>query len=157
MRRLALTSALPFLLALSCEAKVSLPIASFHPHQATVPSHLVGMQVKVRVLNPLRGADLSRYLAILDAIVKRNWYEAMPVSALNGKEGEVRIRFKVSSDGSIVTNTPEIEWRSGSKSLDNAAVDAVNSSTNLPPLPSSIKAKQLDLRLIFLYNRDHEY
>lgn len=81
----------------------------------------------------------------------------MPVSALNGKEGEVRIRFKVSSDGSIVTNTPEIEWRSGSKSLDNAALDAVNSSTNLPPLPSSIKAKQLDLRLIFLYNRDHEY
>ena len=66
-------------------------------------------------------------------IVKRNWYDVMPVAARVGMKGIVRVRFIVHRDGSL--SDYELLDSSGIDPLDTAVNTAVHLSNPLPPLP----------------------
>jgi len=69
-----------------------------------------------------------------------------------GREGTVTVRFTVASDGSV-SNLSIVE-SSGTDSLDDAARDAVISSSPLPPIPEELETGSLILSLEIVYTLD---
>lgn len=111
-----------------------------------------GMQPGVSLLTPTEGVDFSSYLQRVLASVKRNWYAIMPESANMGDKGIVALTFKITKDGIVPVQDPNLERTSGKEPLDNAAMSAIRASSPFEPLPAQFKGDHIELRFIFFYN-----
>lgn len=63
----------------------------------------------------------------------------------SGTEGVVSVQFTVSKSGSV--SGVSVAKSSGSRSLDNAATDAVRNAAPFPPLPEELNRNEFTLRL----------
>jgi TonB family protein len=100
--------------------------------------------------NP-EGADFKPYLTRILAIVRRNWFGVIPVSARMGAlRGRTTLQFVVNRDGSIPKLI--IADSSGLQPLDTAAVAGLSMSNPLPPLPADFKGAFIRLQFSFSYN-----
>jgi TonB family protein len=106
----------------------------------------------LEILTPHEGVDFAAFEDHLIQSVKRNWYAKMPDDARKGNKGRVVVRFGIQRDGTLLHKAPTVEVSSGTKSLDNAAVDAVRASTPFEHLPEPFKGPNIELRLNFYYN-----
>jgi protein TonB len=95
-----------------------------------------------------RGFDLGPWANQVIAIVKRNWL--IPVAAEMGMKGVVGVAFEVQRSGEI-TN---VRLVSSSKipSFDQAAMNALKSSSPFPPLPVDFPRPLLPGVFRFYYN-----
>ena len=95
-----------------------------------------------------RGFDLGPWANQVIAIVKRNWL--IPVAAEMGIKGVVGVAFEVERSGEI----RNVRLVSSSKipSFDQAAMNALKSSSPFPPLPADFPRPQLPGVFRFYYN-----
>jgi TonB family protein len=127
------------------------PLRGMQPCQSSV-SGLRGIQSCVTILTPTDGVDFQSYKSRLLASVKRNWYAVMPESALMGEKGIVVLTFHIQRDGKIPDVNPTFERAANSKELDDAAVQAVQSSAPFERLPEAFHGPKIQVRFIFFYN-----
>lgn len=81
--------------------------------------------------------------------MERNW--SYPEEALvNGDRGSVVVRLSVLNNGQLAK--VQVEKSSGSRALDNGAMEAVKSSAPFNPFPGSIPNSQIDIIANFVYN-----
>jgi len=83
---------------------------------------------------PSADAERRWHAAISQRIQSRLRYP--PLAKRLGLEGTARVRFTVSADGSVSSLT--LAETSGDSSLDQAALDAVQDSSPLPPPPAGL-------------------
>jgi TonB family protein len=112
-------------------------------------------QSAVQILTPTNGVDFSIYLAGLMTTVKRKWYAVMPDAALGGTKGKVILLFNIDKNGDL-SDGPLMESKSGTSSLDEAALAAIRVSAPFKSLPSDFKGPYIRLRFIFYYNMKPE-
>lgn len=89
-----------------------------------------------------RDGIISQYRAKLFEIISRN-KSYPPVAKRLGQEGEIQISFTVLSGGTI--QNLKVLKSSGFSSLDNGALDSVNRSLPLPPIPSELEMDSLNI------------
>lgn len=89
--------------------------------------------------------DFTPYMQNLQKRIKSNW------NPPKGKESKnVVLFFKINKDGSI--NNLKVQKSSGNQEVDNAALEAVNTSTPLDPLPEAYKGSSVPIEFTFDYN-----
>jgi TonB family protein len=110
-----------------------------------------------QMLTPTEGVDFAGYLAQVLSAVRTNWYAKMPAEAKQGKRGKVVVRFKIQRDGALLDQGPTLELSSEAKALDNAALDAVRTSTPFEHLPDAFKGPNIELRFSFSYNLPEQH
>jgi TonB family protein len=97
-----------------------------------------------------KGFDWGDYARQLYLIIKKNWYDRIPIAAYYGQKGRVFIRFVIEKDGSItdlaVIRSSEIS------PFDRAAENAIRASNPLPPLPSNFPKSSEGVTFGFYYN-----
>jgi TonB family protein len=97
-----------------------------------------------------KGFDWGDYARQLYLIIKKNWYDRIPIAAYYGQKGRVFIRFVIEKNGSItdlaVLRSSEIA------PFDLAAKDAIRASNPLPPLPSNFPKDAEGVTFGFFYN-----
>lgn len=85
--------------------------------------------------------------------MERNW--SYPEEALvNGDRGSVVVRLSLLNNGQLAR--VQVEKSSGSRALDNGAMEAVKSSAPFSPFPGSIPNSQLDIIANFVYNSGYQ-
>ena len=104
----------------------------------------------VDILTPTEGVDFSQYVAKVVSEVRKQWYAAMPPEVYGGEKGMTVVLLRIERDGKVVNIS--MESNPGRDSLDQAAMNAVRSSSPLDPLPPKFKGPYMDLRFRFLYN-----
>ena len=82
--------------------------------------------------------------------VRTTWYENMPDAALRGEKGRVVVIFTVLRNGTV--QDLHIVSRSGTESLDQAAVAVVRSASPFAQLPADFSANRIIVQFSFLYN-----
>ena len=85
------------------------------------------------------------YIVLMVERVRANWVSRAEVA------GEAIVKFTIQRDGTV--SGAEVEKSSGYTALDIAALRAVISSRQLPPLPSAYPNQSLGLHLSFQYIR----
>jgi len=97
-----------------------------------------------------KGFDWGDYARQLYLIIKKNWYDRIPIAAYYGQKGKVFIRFVIEKNGSIsdlaVIRSSEIT------PFDRAAENAIRASNPLPPLPSNFPKDAEGVTFGFYYN-----
>jgi TonB family protein len=97
-----------------------------------------------------KGFDWGDYARQLYLIIKKNWYDRIPIAAYYGQKGKVFIRFVIERDGSItdlaVIRSSEIS------PFDLAAENAIRASHPLPALPSNFPKEREGVTFGFYYN-----
>jgi TonB family protein len=97
-----------------------------------------------------KGFEWGDYARQLYLIIKKNWYDRIPIAAYYGQKGKVFIRFVIEKDGSItdlaVIRSSEIS------PFDRAAENAIRASHPLPPLPSNFPKEREGVTFGFYYN-----
>jgi TonB family protein len=97
-----------------------------------------------------KGFDWGDYARQLYLIIKKNWYDRIPIAAYYGQKGKVFIRFVIAKNGSItdlaVIRSSEIT------PFDKAAENAIRASNPLPPLPSNFPKDAEGVTFGFYYN-----
>ncbi len=88
------------------------------------------------------------YGRIIKRRVADGWYP--PYVARMGVTGRTVITFRIKHDGKIIDI--KIRESSGNKSLDNAALNAIESVGDMPELPSDYQRKSLGVVFSFWYN-----
>jgi|GEM_PF-1482229 len=89
---------------------------------------------------------LDEYKIEIAYIIQKNWN--VPTDRVSVKDNIVSsVAFKVMPDGTIKDIT--LTEASGNKALDDSALNAVVSSSPLPPHPKSIEVPFIDMRLRF--------
>ena len=118
------------------------------------PRTNANVQGGLEVLSDTQGVDFGPYLQRVVFIVKRNWYNVIPVAAMPPilKKGKVSIEFAIMKDGRI--GGMRLAGQSGDISLDRAAWSGITASNPFPPLPSQFTGPYLALRFHFFYNPD---
>jgi TonB family protein len=97
-----------------------------------------------------KGFDWGDYAREIYLIVKKNWYDRIPIAAWYGQKGKVFIRFVIEKDGTI---TDLALLRSSDISpLDRAAENAIRASSPLPPLPGNFPKDREGVTFGFFYN-----
>jgi len=97
-----------------------------------------------------KGFDWGDYAREIYLIVKKNWYDRIPIAAWYGQKGKVFIRFVIEKDGTI---TDLALLRSSDVSpLDRAAENAIRASSPLPPLPGNFPKDREGVTFGFYYN-----
>jgi TonB family protein len=94
------------------------------------------------------GETLTSYLTLVDRKIQENW---VPGEASAAPGAVVVVRFRILRTGQV--RDLEIETRSGSESLDEAALRAVGLSLPFPPFPNRLMQSALDLRCRFVNER----
>jgi TonB family protein len=102
------------------------------------------------LLSDPAGANFRPYLAQVLAQVRRNWMTIFPDAARMGQRGKVVAQFIIGQDGSLVKVVLAAE--AANKSLNEAAVAALQMSAPFPAFPSGYRGGQVRLQLSFLYN-----
>lgn len=100
------------------------------------------------VLFDTKGHDLGPWGNQVVAIVRSNWI--IPVAAELGLKGVVGISFQVDRQGNI--GGLALVSQSGIPSFDQAAVNALKSSSPLPPLPTYYPEPVITAIFRFYYN-----
>jgi TonB family protein len=67
-----------------------------------------------------------------------------------GREGEVRVQFVVEANGNV--GSVEIVMSSGDASLDNAAMDAVQSASPVSPIPGELGVSSLAMSILIVFS-----
>jgi TonB family protein len=118
------------------------------------PRTNANVQGGLEVLSDTQGVDFGPYLERVVFMVKRNWYNVIPVAAMPPilKKGKVSIQFAIKPDGSIAGL--QLISGSGDVSLDRAAWGGITASNPFPPLPTQFTGPYLALRFHFFYNPD---
>jgi len=97
-----------------------------------------------------QGFEWGDYARQLYLIIKKNWYDRIPLAAYYGQRGKVFIRFVIEKDGSItdlaVIRSSEIA------PFDRAAENAIRASNPLPPLPPDFPKEREGVTFGFYYN-----
>jgi len=97
-----------------------------------------------------KGFDWGDYARQLYLIIKKNWYDRIPIAAYYGQKGKVFIRFVIERDGSI-TDLAVIR-SSDISPFDLAAENAIRASNPLPALPSNFPKEREGVTFGFYYN-----
>jgi TonB family protein len=97
-----------------------------------------------------KGFDWGDYARQIYLIIKKNWYDRIPIAAYYGQKGKVFIRFVIEKNGSItdlaVIRSSEIS------PFDRAAENAIRASNPLPPLPAKFPNPREGVTFGFYYN-----
>jgi TonB family protein len=106
----------------------------------------------IEIVTDTRGIDFRPYLQNTLRVIKKNWYQVVPSSALPPirKRGTVVLEFAIQKDGTITA----LRYASSSQdvALDRAAYFGVKTSSPLAPLPALFSGSYLGIRIKFLYN-----
>jgi protein TonB len=97
--------------------------------------------------------DLGPYARQVQERVQANWHVPEAQMVLRQK-GWVAIRFNVQKDGTVTDL--QVLRASGIPSYDQSALDALRSSSPLPPLPSQVTVPQIGGVFRFFYNMSFE-
>jgi protein TonB len=97
--------------------------------------------------------DLGPYARQVQERVQSNWHVPEAQMVLRQK-GWVAIRFNILKDGTVTDL--QVLRASGIPSYDQSALDALRSSSPLPPLPSQVTVPQLGGVFRFFYNMSGE-
>jgi TonB family protein len=97
-----------------------------------------------------KGFDWGDYARQLYLIIKKNWYDRIPIAAYYGQKGKVFIRFVIERDGSV-TDLAVIR-SSDIPPFDLAAENAIRASHPLPALPSNFPKEREGVTFGFYYN-----
>lgn len=95
------------------------------------------------------GWDLGPYARIVQQKVESNW-RIPAVQEVLRQKGWVAVHFEILKDGTV-TNV-QVERPSRISSYDQAAVNALKSSSPLPPLPSFVTEEKIGGTFRFFYN-----
>jgi outer membrane biosynthesis protein TonB len=106
----------------------------------------------LEMLTPDEGVDFSGYLQRVYYTVKRNWFAVMPSSVELGEKGIVQLTFRINRDGSVSSNDPQIQYRSGKEPLDRAAYSSIRASNPFETLPPQFSGPYIELRYTYYYN-----
>lgn len=98
-------------------------------------------------------SDMTHYAAEVQSIVQGNWHVPEAQMVLR-QRGWVAIRFEVQADGRI--SDLKVVHPSGIPSYDRSAIDALRSSSPLPPLPRSAVTAPVAGTIRFFYNMASE-
>ncbi len=104
----------------------------------------------VQILTNTQGVDFDPYLRRIVEVVRRNWYAVMPEVARMGRKGRVVIIFNINRNGAVPGL--KLVGRSGTESLDQAALAAISASNPFPPLPNEFHGPSITLQFGFFYN-----
>jgi len=97
-----------------------------------------------------KGFDWGDYARQLYLIIKKNWYDRIPIAAWYGQKGKVFVRFVIEKDGAI-TDLAVIR-SSDIAPFDLAAENAIRASNPLPPLPGNFPKEREGVTFGFYYN-----
>ena len=97
--------------------------------------------------------DLGPYARQVQERVQSNWHVPEAQMVLRQK-GWVAIRFNIQKNGAVTDL--QVIRTSGIPSYDQSAMDALRSSSPLPPLPSQVTVPQLGGVFRFFYNMTDE-
>jgi TonB family protein len=97
-----------------------------------------------------KGFDWGDYARQLYLIIKKNWYDRIPIAAYYGQKGKVFIRFVIEKDGTI--SDLAVIRSSDTPPFDRAAENAIRASNPLPPLPSKFPKEREGVTFGFYYN-----
>ena len=120
------------------------------------PSSHGGLNTGVDVLSDTEGVDFGPYLTRILREIKSTWLPLIPEEArppLN-KQGVTQIRFSILPDGNIGGMT--LEGSTHDDALNRAAWGSITGVHQFPPLPSSFKGPNLELRIHYLVNKNTE-
>ena len=106
------------------------------------------------VLSDTMGVDFGPYLQRVLQVVRENWYQVIPPSAMPPllKRGKVAIEFSILKNGQV--GSIAYVSTSGDIALDRAAYGGITSSNPFQKLPAEFAGQALRLRFIFFYNPD---
>ncbi len=101
------------------------------------------------------GSDVDRILAeyraqVLAAVSAHKVYPA--IARRLGREGSVRVRFRVVKDGLV--SSVEVTESSGYSSLDDAARSAVEDASPVPAIPEELGEESLVMSLLIVFSLD---
>jgi TonB family protein len=97
-----------------------------------------------------KGFDWGDYARQLYLIIKKNWYDRIPIAAYYGQKGKVFIRFVIEKDGTI--SDLAVIRSSDISPFDRAAENAIRASNPLPHLPSNFPKEKEGVTFGFYYN-----
>lgn len=95
-------------------------------------------------LSDVDGADFNSYMNTMYCTIKKNWHPTE-----NSDAGKVVISYKIKRDGTIIE--PKVV-SSTNKALNQSAIEAIEKSSPLQPLPKKCKKDLIEVSFTFNYN-----
>ena len=116
----------------------------------SAPHGHAGANTGMEVLSDTLGTDFGPYLARLKRSTTGAWYPLLPeeIEPPLCKKGMTLIRFTIQPNG--VVSAMHLDGSTRDQAIDRAAWGSITSQGQLPPLPSTFKGPNLELR--FQYN-----
>jgi len=114
-------------------------------YEADAPKGEVGKTLS------LNTSELKYQKYLMDMKTRIEFYWEYPsLAARNGWQGNLRINFRINSDGSVSDVT--LERSSGYPMLDDAAMTAVRLAAPFPPFPGNFTVEDLNIKGLFTYH-----
>ncbi len=95
-------------------------------------------------LSDVNGVDFNPYMNTMYRTIKKNWHPTE-----NSGAGKVLISYKIKKDGTIIE--PKIVSSTNTE-LNKFAVEAIEKSSPLQPLPKRCKRDLIEVSFTFNYN-----
>lgn len=95
-------------------------------------------------LSDVDGADFNSYMNTMYCTIKKNWHPTE-----NSDAGKVVVSYKIKRDGTIIE--PKVV-SSTNKALNQSAIEAIEKSSPLQPLPKRCKRDLIEVSFTFNYN-----
>lgn len=95
-------------------------------------------------LSDVDGADFNSYMSTMYGSIKKNWHPTE-----NSDAGKVVVSYKIKRDGTIIE--PKVV-SSTNKALNQSAIEAIEKSSPLQPLPKKCKKDLIEVSFTFNYN-----
>ncbi len=95
-------------------------------------------------LSDVDGADFNSYMNTMYCTIKKNWHPTE-----NSDAGKVVVSYKIKRDGTIIE--PKVV-SSTNKALNQSAIEAIEKSSPLQPLPKKCKKDLIEVSFTFNYN-----
>lgn len=95
-------------------------------------------------LSDVYGVDFNSYMSTMYGSIKKNWHPTE-----NSGAGKVVISYKIKRDGTIIE--PKVVSSTNTE-LNKFAIDAIEKSSPLQPLPKRCKRDLIEVSFTFNYN-----
>lgn len=95
-------------------------------------------------LSDVDGVDFNSYMNTMYCTIKKNWHPTE-----NSDAGKVVVSYKIKRDGTIIE--PKVV-SSTNKELNQSAIEAIEKSSPLQPLPKKCKKDLIEVSFTFNYN-----
>ena len=95
-------------------------------------------------LSDVDGVDFNSYMNTMYCTIKKNWHPTE-----NSDLGKVVVSYKIKRDGTIIE--PKVV-SSTNKALNQSAIEAIEKSSPLQPLPKKCKKDLIEVSFTFNYN-----